>query len=92
MYETLHSSSWGAKSDSYPNIMLQNLPANLVVLLSGIGGDELFAGYPWRYFYTNTPKTFNEFQEMYTKVGKDYVWIWFTCLLKYIPKDHAKQV
>ena len=80
---------------SYPNYYAAKLASKFgKVLLSGIGGDELFAGYPWRYFYTNTPKTFNEFQEMYYQSWQRLLpESDLLCLLKYdSPKDHAKQV
>ncbi|MDP2318079.1 MAG: asparagine synthase (glutamine-hydrolyzing) [Acidobacteriota bacterium] len=35
----------------YPNYYVANLASKFVkVVLSGAGGDEFFAGYPWRYF------------------------------------------
>ena len=47
---------------SYPNFYASKLSSRFVkVCLSGAGGDELFAGYPWRYYRTFKSKDFNEY-------------------------------
>lgn len=52
---------------SYPNFYAAKLASRFVkVVLSGAGGDELFAGYPWRYYRAVVNADFDDY------VGKYY--------------------
>ncbi len=51
---------------SYPNYYIAQLASKFCkVVLSGIGGDELFAGYPWRYYRAVTNDDFEHYVDKY---------------------------
>jgi asparagine synthase (glutamine-hydrolysing) len=50
----------------YPNYYIHRLATKFVkVALSGTGGDELFAGYPWRYYRTVVNDDFDHYVSKY---------------------------
>ena len=66
MYDLAFTLEEPRVGQSYPNYYASKLASKFVkVVLSGAGGDELFAGYPWRYYRGVNNTNFDSYIDSY---------------------------
>ena len=66
MHDLVHTLEEPRVGQSYPNYYASKLASKFVkVVLSGAGGDELFAGYPWRYYRGVNHSNFKSYIDSY---------------------------
>lgn len=70
MERCIHDLVWHLEDprvgQSYPNYYAAKLSSQFVkVILAGSGGDEIFAGYPWRYYRAVDSRDFDDYIDKY---------------------------